>query len=110
MATIEEDREAVRRLFLQADEPGDDEEATRANAAIAAAVEIADRWAESSQLVDLLTPLLADSEKDWTRYSAAAVLLNRGHADLAIPTLETVDIFEAEVVLRRWRKQHQGTA
>lgn len=100
------DRDEIRRLFQLVDEPApDDPQAVRTNRLIDTAVEIADHWNARGRLVELLTPLLEVGEADWVRYGCASVLLNRGHEDLAVPVLESIDRPEARMLLDYWRRQ-----
>lgn len=106
-ATIEQDRNEVRNLLQQAEERvRTDPDAEASNALTRAAVAIADRWAVEGRLAELLSPLLSEPEHRWVRYSAASILLHRGHAGLAVPVLETVRVPEARFLLRKWRREH----
>ncbi len=105
-STIDHDRETVRRLLLEAEQRlRADPDAEASNAAVDAAVEIADRWHAEGRIVDLLAPLLNDAESKRFRYNVASVLLHRGHPEIAVPALESAGIAEAKVILRHWRRQ-----
>lgn len=106
-ATIDEDRDEIRHLWLKSEESRNDPDAEVANALIRAAVAIADHWNAQGRIIELMSPLLDESEDRHVRYAAASVLLNHGQPDLAIPVLETVGVPEAKVILRRWRRQQQ---
>ncbi|GAB3747943.1 hypothetical protein [Microlunatus parietis] len=113
MATLDEDRNEVRHQLLEAERllSGDDPEATASNAATAKMEAIAARHDAAGHLVELLAPLLAEAEDKQVRFGAATFLLSRGHADLAVPVLETIDVLEASIVLAQWRRRQQpGTA
>lgn len=111
MATIEDDRETVRHLLTAAQKLLDsgDPEATASNAASKEAESIMKRRESKGEALDLLTPLLSAEEPVGVRFGAASFLMSRGHADLAAPVLESLDLVEAKMVLDYWRRQ-QGTA
>lgn len=109
VATIDEDRNEVRHQLREAERllSGDDPEATASNAATATMEAIAARHDAAGHLVELL----AETEDKHVRFGAATFLLSRGHADLAVPVLETIDVLEASIILAQWRRrQQQGTA
>ena len=108
-ATIDEDRATVRRLLDEAESHIRNGDADSANAATDEAGRLLDRWSEAGQAAEVLTPLLSPDEPAHVRTDAASYLLHHGHADLAIPVLESVDLVRARVTLNYWRRQ-QGAS
>ncbi len=109
MTTIDQDRDEVRRLLLQAEaqRKDGDPDAKAANASTAAMEGIAQRHAADGQLLDLLSPLLSEAEDKEVRFGAATFLLGHDHAELAVPVLETVGLAKAKIVLSYWRRQQE---
>ncbi|QIZ38458.1 HEAT repeat domain-containing protein [Saccharopolyspora sp. ASAGF58] len=70
--------------------------------------------ADAANASELLTPLLDDAESPQVRCAAATFLLNRGHADEAVPVLEALadddDIGlvaeDADMALESWRSKN----
>ncbi|HEX7659735.1 MAG TPA: HEAT repeat domain-containing protein [Pseudonocardiaceae bacterium] len=75
--------------------------------------QLASQWADGQGVTDLLAPLLADDEEPTVRGAAAMYLLNRGHADQAVPVLAALAdddeiglvAEEAELALLMWKRQ-----
>lgn len=66
--TLNDTQRELQRKRLAGEPTPDDHEAVRTNQLINSAVEIAGRWNEPGQLVELLIPLLDEHEVNWVRY------------------------------------------
>jgi len=71
---------------------------------------IVETWSAGGRVVELLAPLLTDPSPA-VRYAAAAHLLHRGSADLAVPVLEDLErdpkglvAPTATLLLAQWRQ------
>jgi hypothetical protein len=106
---MNDDRDAVRRLLTEADAFIQSADSETANEVTADAEVIVKRWDAAGQLVEFLSPLLDTSETDPVRFGAASYLLHLGHADLAVPVLESLDMLGADVLLADWRRRQQGS-
>lgn len=105
-ATIDGDRNTVRDLLIEAEAHiRDSADAESANAATIEAEKIVERRRADGRAVELLSPLLQEAEPEHVRLDAATYLLNHGHAELAVPVLESIELVRARVTLSHWRRQ-----
>ncbi|MGH3385808.1 MAG: hypothetical protein ACRDO1_14615 [Nocardioidaceae bacterium] len=102
------DREAFREQVAESERHLRNGDADAANAVVDGIGTLIEPWKASGDLVDLLAPLIVESETLPVRYQAAACLLFGGHPDAALPMLESIrDGYpEAGIVLDYWRREH----
>jgi hypothetical protein len=113
----EADREEFRRHVAEADRlaRGPAPDADAANAETAALETLTEPWKAQGRLVELLSPLLEESEP--IQFNAASILLGAGHADVAVPALEALrdraagpEGLSARLVLDYWRRREGSEA
>ncbi|WP_152362730.1 hypothetical protein [Microlunatus speluncae] len=92
-----------RQLLEDGDPAAADAEAERGE-------RVAERWDESGRIIDLLKPLLDDTEPESMRFAAASYLFEHGYDQDAVPVLESVrdhggpTAAEARALVDRWRR------
>lgn len=92
-----------RQLLEDGDPAASEAEAARGE-------RVAARWDELGRILELLHPLLDDTEPESMRFAAATYLLEHGLADEAVPVLESVRdqdgnlAAEAGALVDRWRR------
>ncbi len=92
-----------RQLLEDGDPAAADAEAARGE-------RVAERWADLGRIIDLLKPLLDDTEPESMRFAAASYLFQHGYGEDAVPILESIrdddglNAAAARAMVDEWRR------